>query len=289
VVITIIGILVALMMPAINSAREAGRRITCGNHLKQIGLAFLAHHEAMGAFPNGGYTYGSDRTLLNGAPATYVTQKWSWGYQILPYIDETPLWSNPDNVVVSSTPISSYFCPTRRRPVALAAGSWQTIPKPRAMADYAGNAGTTNAGGDGSGVYGDGRDGVVARMGSGVVTANDLTDGASNTILLGEKRMNLSFVTTECQADDNDGYVGGYQDDVVRWGAWPPEQDTFAAAENYSTIHPRTFQFGSSHSAGAQFVLGDGSMRLINFTVNADVFRRACCRNDGEAFDTSAL
>ena len=241
VVITIIGILVAMMLPAMQSVREAAQRIECANHLRQIGLGFLAHHEATGAFPNGGAKYdwsgwGDGRAWANCTPsspasahivpAPFDQQDWSWGYQILPYVGETALWQNPDDDLVRSTPTAIYFCPSRRRPVVhYTPGNWGL----RAMTDYDGNAGTCSYGGDGGGCYGDGTvDGIVVMQGdmpgggTRIISLADVTDGASNTIMAGEKRMNAEyyfFAPGAGEPDDDAGYVGGYQDDIVRYGA----------------------------------------------------------------------
>jgi hypothetical protein len=155
------------------------------------------------------------------------------------------------------------------------------------MTDYAGNAGTSNEGYDGAGVYGDGKDGVVIQLGAtDFVTFSSITDGTSNTLMVGEKHMNRTFVLREPQADDNDGYVGGFQDDVVRWGAFPPAPDFFGPEYNWSTIHPSIFQFGSAHVAGVQGVFCDGSVHLITYTINPTTFSNLCSRNDGQTLAT---
>ena len=120
VIVTIIGILVAMLLPAIQSAREAGRRVQCANNLKQIGLAFLAHLDAKNVFPTGGcsqHAWARRAPGASGQPEDYDKQDWSWGYQILPYIDQMSLWLNPDDDFVAGSPLSLYFCPTRRRPL----------------------------------------------------------------------------------------------------------------------------------------------------------------------------
>jgi prepilin-type N-terminal cleavage/methylation domain-containing protein len=303
VVITIIGILVALLLPAVQSARESGRRIQCGNNLKQIGLACRSHLEATGAFPNGGTSYGAVRIFINGVPAGWDQQAWAWGYQILPYTDQEAMWSNPSDQVVASTPIPMYFCPTRRRPVALSGGTWQAQPYPRAMTDYAGNAGVSTFGDDQSGQYGDGLvDGVVIKAGqvlqNGAAVASvtamaineaKITDGCSNTLLVGEKRMNIAFCTTQTQPDDNDGYVGGFQDDVVRWGCFPLQPDWQGLLATSNTLLPGDYQFGSSHPGICQFVFCDGSVLGIHFSVDPAVFSHASSRNDGVPFTTNQL
>jgi prepilin-type N-terminal cleavage/methylation domain-containing protein len=284
VVIAIIVILLGLLLPAVQKVRESANRISCANNLKQIGLAFLAHAQSYGCFPTGGQGYGVARTLSGGSPTSYSSQHWAWGYQILPYLEQDNLYNNPSDPVVASTPIKLYFCPSRRPPTALAGGTWAVHDYPRAMTDYAGNAGTTNQGNDSAGVYGNGSDGLVIQLipNAQFVRLTDIPDGASNTLLVGEKRMNRRYVRTECQADDNDGYVGGFQDDVVRWGAFPPGPDVFTDLYTTSTDHPLIWQFGSSHPAGLQGVFADGSVHMITFTIDATTFRYLCSRNDGQ-------
>jgi prepilin-type N-terminal cleavage/methylation domain-containing protein len=311
VVITIIGILVGMLLPAVQSARESGRRIQCANNLKSIGLAFRTHLEATGAFPNGGGYYTQPRTFTNGIPCAYDQQKWAWGYQILPYTDQNALWNNPDDVAVAGTAIPLYFCPTRRRPVALMGGSWASVNNPRGMTDYAGNAGVSTFGDDLSGNYGDGlKDGVVVQQAlviqngapvelttptglavSTPINEAKITDGCSNTFLVGEKRMNTNFCTTQCQPDDNDGYVGGFEDDVVRWGEpqFAPQPDWQGPLATPSTLLPGDYQFGSSHPGVVQFVFCDGSVLGIHFSIDPIVYSHASSRNDGIPFTANQL
>ena len=282
VVIAIIVLLMALLMPAIQKVREAANKMLCGNNLKQIGIACHMHATDFSVFPTGGNGYLVPRTMVNGRPEDYQNQAWAWGYQILRYIEQDALWQNPDDVYVSRTPVKIYFCPSRRAPVALSGGPWAVHTYPRAMTDYAGNAGTSSVGNDGGGVYGSGGDGVIIRLRAvPFVGFAAITDGTSNTMLIGEKHMNLGFVDSLPQADDNDGYVGGFQDDVVRWGAFPPARDVVAPMYDWSTIHPPIWQFGSVHPSGFQGVFCDGSVRTMSYFIDQTVFSNICNRMDG--------
>jgi len=295
IVIAIIGILIALLLPAVQAAREAARRAECANHLKQIGLACQNHHQAYGALPTGGHSAGFTRATIGnvpgGRPATYLTQIWSWGYQILPFMEEVALYENPVDSAVYGTPVASYFCPSRRPPVALTGGTWAVTTLPVAMNDYAGNGGSSLEDGDGSGIYGDGRDGVIIDIQTVPVVPfvrfKNITDGTSKTLLIGEKKMNIAFCMVEPQADDNEGYVAGFQDDVVRFGAGtspygPISPNPDFAGPRYGVISwiPHSFEFGSSHPGVCQFVLCDGSVQAIGFTIDPIAFQYWAVRND---------
>ena len=115
VVIAIIGILVGLIVPAVQSVREAAARTQCLNNLKQIGLAFHQHHHQFGCFPSGGWEWWTPPTYINGAPLTGVNQRAGWGFQILPYLESENTW-RAGALVAIATPHPVFFCPARRGP-----------------------------------------------------------------------------------------------------------------------------------------------------------------------------
>src|SRR5258707_4165146 len=114
VVIAIIAILIGLLLPAVQKVREAANRSNCQNNFKQIGLAFHAHHDTHGYFPSGGGAWNSARVMTNGTPGTYTNQTYGWAYQILPYIEQTALWLEPNDGVVQGTRVKTYSCPSLR-------------------------------------------------------------------------------------------------------------------------------------------------------------------------------
>ena len=126
VVIAIIGILVALLLPAIQSAREAARRIQCKDNLKNIALAMHGHVDAYKVFPTGGERYvnpnggngafGVEQNLENGKPLGPDKQGICWGYQILPYIEETAARSVVTHTDLQKINVTIYACPSRRSP-----------------------------------------------------------------------------------------------------------------------------------------------------------------------------
>jgi prepilin-type N-terminal cleavage/methylation domain-containing protein len=129
VVIAIIGVLVALLLPAVQAAREASRRSQCSNHLKQIGLGWLTHESTHKFFPSGGWSPWVVGDADMGAGAQ---QPGGWMYQILPYIEQQALYKLPGDgkrdvitpeqrkaaVQLQGTPVPTFHCPTRRPPQA---------------------------------------------------------------------------------------------------------------------------------------------------------------------------
>jgi prepilin-type N-terminal cleavage/methylation domain-containing protein len=289
VVIAIIATLIGLLLPAVQSVRESARATTCRNHLKHLGLAVQSHESAYRSLPGGGYPYTCDRMKSNDSPATFKTQTWSWLYQILPFLEEQQIWSDLSDETVAAKPVVHFFCPTRRSPIAIKGGYWAATNTYRGMTDYAGNAGTANDGNDGGGIYGHGRDGAFCLLELGNRKLVHFTDGLSQSLLAGEKRMNVRYIMTDQQPDDNCGYVGGFQDDVVRWGpsntpwgSFTPAPDLNDEQYRWDTLHPSTWQFGSSHIAGIMAVFCDGSVRSLAFDVEPLTFERLCSISDGE-------
>lgn len=292
VVIAIIGVLVALLLPAVQSAREAARRIQCTNHLKQMGLAVMAHESAVGILPNGGERFWSARSWSGDAdnrrPAIAPHQDWGWEYQILPYIEDAAIWEIPDDDRVKAAAISIYFCPSRR--------GAQRVDN-RALTCYAGNAGANNIGNNNWGMLGNGLDGAIVRKPNGapdrstsVQTGRQMTDGTSKTMLAGEKCLNLGLLGLS-QTDDDSGYWDGWDWDIVRWGYFQPAQDW--NDKSPSAAHtgrvPLHGAFGGSHPGGFNAVSCDGSVRTVNFSVDLAVFRLYSSRDDEQVFDLSDL
>src|SRR5262245_8192994 len=183
VVIAIIAVLIGLLLPAVQKVRDAANRAKCANNLKQIGLAFHSYHDNYLSLPLAGN--GADpvpRVMVGGAPATGKAQTWGWAYQILPYIEQSALWGNPNDDQVKATPVPIYFCPARRGPTVY--DTYQnpnigTATRPagrQAQIDYAASLGTDNT---------KGANAMTPRNDVPPVTLQGVPDGTSNTLLIG--------------------------------------------------------------------------------------------------------
>jgi prepilin-type processing-associated H-X9-DG protein len=283
-VIAIITTLTGLLLPAVQKVREAAARTKCQNNLKQIGLAFTMHHDTLKAYPGGGGIAESSRTMTAGRPATYATQAWSWAYQILPYIEQNNLWADPSDSVVRGTPVGLYFCPSRRPPTVY---NYDTYG-PCAQTDYAGNAGSSTDVGATKEAPGFGRSGVVRKLGQGAVKVTTIKDGTSNTVVVGEKRMNATLAGQQFSADDNEGYVAGFQHDTIRWALLAPAADYSNADYPPTDLQP-TYQFGSAHPGAAQFAFADGSVRPVRYSVSLSTFQNICDVKDGNVVSLDDL
>ncbi len=309
VVIAIIGILIALLLPAVQQAREAARRMQCTNNLKQIGLAFHNFQDTYGHLPFGGadktssVSLGSSDDCCSASQIDYL----NWTYHIMPFIEQQNLYDlgDKDNVsssasVVASNPVFGYYCPSRRAPTPHS-GYYRT--------DYAGNGGEWHDDGISKGTS-PGKKGVVVnnKLGTEMVVER-IRDGSSNTIMVGEKALHPDAFGTE--GGDNERYVNaGWDQCVIRWGAFydkdnatsiglPPIPDIKSVHQNDSGTwvfgdsalsYDGEFgkwhaYFGSSHLGVTNFCLADGSVRSIPFTVDREVFRRASLSNDFETFE----
>jgi len=319
VVIAIIGVLVALLLPAVQAARESARRMQCANHLKQLGLGLHNHHDILGWFPTAGQSgaLSSPRTKIGGVPAMGKDQVWGWLYQMLPFVEQKNIWELPNDNDVKQTPVKIYFCPSRRPKNVV-----RPLPN-GALNDYVGNAGAgvnfdatfqhpvwrpagnntfCNMGGHGV---------IVASLGTTTnppihpIRIADVTDGTSNTMLAGEKALSIPAYLGG-DGNDNQGYMVGMDSDIAggvyrtvsppplpappyklqqdqRWGGPGLPTNTYNYASNFS-------MFGSAHPGGLNIVLCDGSVRNLRYTVDIfNVLLPLCVRDDGLTFNADAL
>lgn len=268
VVIAIIAILVAILLPAVQQAREAARRTSCRNNLKQIGLALHNYHDRATCFPPS-YIYDA-----NGRTSWY-----SWRLMILPEIEQTALYEQFDingdafsdaalirNRDAHATKVTSYMCPSDPRSDSIyenyIGGTVGIVH--HAHANYFGSRGSFR-GAPGDGMFPDRNIAVRIR---------DVTDGTSNTIFIGERPV------------DRDGVFG--------W--WPAGRGIVepiigtrglgdAVIDSWEGLYKGDFNgitgqfhWWSAHPGGAHFLLVDGSVRFLSYSMNHQTLLRLTTR-----------
>lgn len=256
IVISIIGVLVGLVMPAVQSAREAGRRAVCSNNLHQLTTGCLALESQYQHLPSAGWgcNWGGEPDRGYGAG-----QPGGWHYSILPYIDKADLHDmgkgSPANrkaqgALAAATPVGVFICPTRRKVQAYPAmygppfcnlGPCPVVGR----SDYAANAGSNIAewGGptgsdcgtpnatysttyDWSQCYGTINTNPAMYAATGVifraseVTTGMIKDGLANTYMIGERYLCPDCYYTGACCDDDQGWIQGYDVDTCRWTAF---------------------------------------------------------------------
>ncbi len=274
VVIAIIAILIGLLLPAVQKVREAAARMSCGNNLHQIGVAAHNHHDQFGFLPHGGehWSIAPDYQTA-GSPLIGERQGAGWGFQILPFLEQDAAWKGGGQTSIANcqilamgTPVKALFCPSRRSPRVFSGASWYGPggTYDHAQTDYAGSQGTGN-------------NGAIVHNPRGqrnMLTLLSINDGTSNTLLIGEKLLNPTYLS-QFQGDDNEGYTSGWDHDVIRRTDRAPQTDTYAIGPGWGEE-----RFGSPHSGGFLCVKADGSVQAVRYSVNLNSFR---------AFGTRAL
>jgi prepilin-type N-terminal cleavage/methylation domain-containing protein/prepilin-type processing-associated H-X9-DG protein len=275
VVIAIIGVLIALLLPAVQKAREAASRASCKNNLKQIGLAFHNHHDTYGFFPSGGWDWSDPPSYNGGQPAIAPEQRAGWGFQILPFLEGDNAWkggsgaTDQERILIAIGALNKvFFCPSRRGPQTV------TFSDP----NYLGGTTATHALCDYAASNLEGT-GVVQNIIP--VRIAEITDGTSNTLMVGEKRLNLSLLGQRQDADDI-GYTSGWSGDTIRSVKESPQQD-------YVGIDSEEVLFGSSHPGRFNAVFADGSVHTIPYGLDPDIFYRLGDISDGEVVDLDSF
>lgn len=295
VAIAIIGLLLALLIPAVQAARESARRGQCLNNLRQIGIATQAHVANHGFYPSNGWGYAwvgdPDREIGPKQPG-------GWIYQLLPYLGAEQLLDFGKGANAAEKPVQlselmaqpmpSFVCPTRSRlvlsPLSMAVtpnnADWRPLVT---KTDYAVNEGdfiTDTDGGPPSLAAGDNpiypwRD---TRNATGVsflrsqVRPSDVVDGTTHTYFAGEKYVTWMNYDRDQDPGFDQSLFSGVDLDLSRWTIHPPQPDGRELQER---------AFGSAHGYGAHFVRCDGSATVVSYQVDRDIHRNAGNRHDG--------
>jgi prepilin-type N-terminal cleavage/methylation domain-containing protein/prepilin-type processing-associated H-X9-DG protein len=291
VVIAIIGILIALLLPAVQRIRDAAARIQCANNLKQWGLAAHNYQTATGQLPPGINKYTPDPKRFN------------WIVALLPYVEQNNVqnrwdFNNFNNNYLDptgkrggfNTPISLYFkiqtCPSDAMP-SPPVDNIQNPPDVWALTTYCGNAGTIS--------YPNGsqsRDGIFWTNHIGV-RITEISDGTSNTLLFGERYHGDPIYDSDPYVDDRLffwawAYYSSNAGDVLFGTSGPINWKlpaNFASLPNGQKnllIAQRRSNAGSGHTGGANFTLCDGSVHFISQSISPVTFAALGTRTGGE-------
>jgi prepilin-type N-terminal cleavage/methylation domain-containing protein len=282
VAIAIVSILVALLLPAVQSVRESASTTACRNNLRQIACGTLAHHDA--------------RRWL---PASKIHDHYaSWAVQLLPFVGQESLYSRWDMALpyylqsdeARSGEVAIYLCPSRRRGCLSTSGDVPDngVPSrnhyPGAIGDYAGCAGNWQYAGLADGVNANGAivvgnvlawapGGLVASW-RGRVTLASIIDGTSNTLLFGEKHVPQENLLSA--PGDGSIYNGDHEWNFVR-----------VAGRGYPINEPGnvtrwTFRFGGPHRGVCLFAFCDGSVAPLATGTNMATLGALASRNGGD-------
>lgn len=298
VVIAIIGMLVGLLLPAVQQAREAARQMQCNNHLRQQALAAMNLESTQRHFPTGGWGsfWIGDADLGFG-----INQPGGWTYSLLPYLEQAALYQLGQNgeekiddvqkegaKTRSQTPVSLFYCPSRRA-VQLYPYTGCDLLNMASIErcgklDYAGNAASENASfmtGDTPGSVAEGKtvatnpsknQGVVYYK--SIVTLGEIRDGTTNTYLFGEKYIQSEGYDSGKAAGDDLTQWNGGDDDNLRLTNDVPRQDR----SGWNSGTP----WGSAHAGSLGMAMCDASVQRIAYSIDSEVHANLGNRADGK-------
>jgi len=288
VVIAIIGLLIALLLPAVQSAREAARMASCRNNLKQIGLALHNHHATKGCFPAG--NYAKTAGVCPGM-SQQSEDRTNWAISILPFLERASLHNSYDNSasneapvnrLVRETVIATYACPSDPHAAALivpamgpaakwnhnlpyVSGSYRAVSGRSDGQEFLDSALLTSFPHDWRGAMH-----VVGILGFKKESIKHITDGTSHTLMVGEAmtRTKPEFGTLWAYSYAFYSLSAGTSQERILWG----DYERCCEAGGVGNSFPCRRGWGSPHAGVINFLTCGGSVTAITPDVDMDVF-----------------
>lgn len=286
VVIAIIGILIAMLLPAVQAAREAARRLQCADNLKQMGIAAHCYHDAIGSFPMGLAMWGTNNTCaMPPNPVNIYYPGFGWGAFLLPYMEQIQVYDQIDfdvpsygigvNYDVAANFIPVYLCPSdpQGKELVNCCGSTHGTHdyEDVARTNYAGVADSRDWTCDGSYLRRD-ADGIMFNLSR--VKISEVTDGTSNTLLVGE-----------IPGFDSGSFDGFFW---ISWDVMSTQNGInlpLRLGSQANSWHVDAYGFGSHHPGGCHFLYADGSTHFITEDMSQDILESLTTRAGGEIID----
>lgn len=289
VVIAIIAVLIALLLPAVQQAREAARRSQCKNNLKQLGLAIHNYHDNFNKFPI--CIYGGYGDTANAGGYTQTSRSWGWPVRLLPYVDQAPLYNliNPGSTTMAAsgqmaTILPVFLCPSDSAPAVIAeTTSYTTGGTPAARTDYKGVMGnrwnwgayTFNAPPSGD-AFTDNNGPLYTLNYRKSTGLNAVTDGTSNTLIIGESVCNQTF------AQDGNGPGYSWMNAAENTATCAVPINTYKSNSPTGTAWDVRWSFASQHVGGCHFVMCDGAVRFLSENISLTTYRQLATIDGGE-------
>lgn len=292
VTLMIVALLVALLLPAIQQSREAARLTQCRSQLQQLALAIQNHESTYMALPSDGWGW---KWIGEPDRGVGIEQPGGWIYQLLPHLERNDLRQLGAGLAdaerrialgnLTAVPLPVVRCPSRPAPALASGYDYFNAERRPAIGrtDYAINAGDviyddpqgprTLAEGDASEfAWPDTEQATGVCFLRSTIRWRDVSDGLTNTLLIGEKRVSTEFYANRGDAGYDQSPFTGADVDIHRWTEFAPDHD--------SAVVDRT-RFGSAHRATLNVALCDGSVRSLGYQIDAEIFRRLGHRHDG--------
>ena len=310
VVIAIIAILIGLLLPAVQKVRDAAARAKCQNNLKQLGIALHAYHDANDKLPPGAQGNVFPQPNPPGNTTNFIVGT-SWLVFILPQVEQGPLYNqynfgvaynNTNNLAVGNNKVTTFQCPSGSNLLSgngaevangqtNASTHYYGVMGPSSRANpstitlngqtysYTVGSATGNGAWTAHGMLSHFQHQTGSVSTNRTVRLTDVTDGTSNTLMVGELSMHIPGNITPTPPNHYRSWVRGNNggSGTTKNITYPINSTFYNGADNFNDI-----SMGSNHSGGCNFGMGDGTVRFIRQSIDINVYKAMASMASGE-------